>query len=94
MSRDEVETGLHLLALLLFRNELKPDSADAILSLKEGQVSACRYSFSQRSLSQPCSQLLQGICLPACLPVCMLVCLLSVGLHVPMLGTHMSVCVT
>ena len=39
MPRDEVESGLSLLALLLFRNELKPDTAEAIQHLKAGQVS-------------------------------------------------------
>ena len=38
LSRDELEAGLDLLALLLFRNELKPDTAEAITHLKEGQV--------------------------------------------------------
>ena len=38
LSRDELEAGLNLLALLLFRNELKPDTAEAITHLKEGQV--------------------------------------------------------
>ncbi|DBB17796.1 TPA: hypothetical protein ACH3X3_002824 [Trebouxia sp. C0006] len=38
LSRDELEAGLNLLALLLFRNELKPDTAEAINHLKEGQV--------------------------------------------------------
>lgn len=40
LSRDELESGLSLLALLLFRNELKPDTTDAVQSLKRGQVSA------------------------------------------------------
>ena len=40
MSRDELESGLNMLALLLFRNELKPDTAEAVQSLKHGQVSA------------------------------------------------------
>lgn len=39
MPRDELESGLSLLALLLFRNELKPDTAEAVLNLKAGQVS-------------------------------------------------------
>lgn len=38
VSRDELEAGLDLLALLLFRNELKPDTAEAINQLKDGQV--------------------------------------------------------
>ena len=37
-SRDELESGLHAIALLLFRNELKPDTAKAIQDLKAGQV--------------------------------------------------------
>ena len=40
LSRDELESGLKMLALLLFRNELKPDTAEAVQSLKHGQVSA------------------------------------------------------
>ena len=39
LSRDELESGLNMLALLLFRNELKPDTAEAVQSLKRGQVS-------------------------------------------------------
>ncbi|DBA79899.1 TPA: hypothetical protein ACH3X1_008117 [Trebouxia sp. C0004] len=38
LSRNELEAGLDLLALLLFRNELKPDTAEAITQFKEGQV--------------------------------------------------------
>lgn len=37
-SRDEVEEDLHLCSLLLFRNELKEDSAAAIEELKAGDV--------------------------------------------------------
>lgn len=37
-SRDELESGLHAIALLLFRNELKSDTAQAIRDLKAGQV--------------------------------------------------------
>ena len=37
-SRDELESGLHAIALLLFRNELKPDTGSAIQDLKAGQV--------------------------------------------------------
>lgn len=40
LSRDELESGLDMLALLLFRNELKPDTAEAVQHLKQGQVSA------------------------------------------------------
>ena len=38
LSRDELESGLHAIALLLFRNELKLDTAAAIQDLKAGQV--------------------------------------------------------
>lgn len=38
LSRDELEAGLNLLALLLFRKELKADNAEAITHLKGGQV--------------------------------------------------------
>ena len=41
LSRAEMESGLDMLALLLFRNELKPDTAEAVQSLKAGQVSTC-----------------------------------------------------
>ena len=40
LSRDDLESGLDMLALLLFRNELKSDTAEAVQSLKHGQVSA------------------------------------------------------
>lgn len=40
LPRDELESGLNMLVLLLFRNELKPDTAEAVQSLKHGQVSA------------------------------------------------------
>ena len=36
--REELEQGMHLLALLLFRNEVKLDTAQAIADLKQGQV--------------------------------------------------------
>lgn len=38
MSRDELEADVNLMALLLFRNEIKPDSALAIDKLKEGSI--------------------------------------------------------
>ena len=38
MSRDAVEQDLAFLGLIVFRNELKPDSRDAILALKKGYV--------------------------------------------------------
>ena len=40
MSREELEGGIELRGLLLFRNELKPDTATAILDLKGAQVSS------------------------------------------------------
>lgn len=36
--RNSLESGLAFLGLLLFRNEMKPDSADAVQQLKEGGV--------------------------------------------------------
>ena len=38
-SRDQLEGGLTFIGLLIFRNELKPDTRDAILDLKAGHVS-------------------------------------------------------
>ncbi|EER19046.1 conserved hypothetical protein, partial [Perkinsus marinus ATCC 50983] len=38
MSRTEIENSLTLLALLLFKNEVKPDSALAISMLREGDI--------------------------------------------------------
>ena len=38
MSREDAEVGLSLLGLVLFRNELKDDSRQAILDLREGDV--------------------------------------------------------
>ncbi|CAM6091151.1 unnamed protein product [Calypogeia fissa] len=38
MPREELETGLHFLALIMFRNELKADSRGAIEALKSGEV--------------------------------------------------------
>lgn len=38
MGRHDVEVGLSLLGLVMFRNELKDDSRDAILDLKKGDV--------------------------------------------------------
>jgi magnesium-transporting ATPase (P-type) len=38
ISRDELEKDLEFLALILFRNELKPDSRSAIEALKAGEV--------------------------------------------------------
>jgi len=38
LSRDEVEDKLELLGLLRYRNEIKPETADAIKDLKEGDV--------------------------------------------------------
>ena len=38
MSRDEVEAGLNFTALLAFRNELKHDTREAIIEMKEGNV--------------------------------------------------------
>ncbi|BBN18845.1 hypothetical protein MPTK1_8g05990 [Marchantia polymorpha subsp. ruderalis] len=38
LSRDEVEQSLDFLALILFRNELKPESLHAIQDLKQGEV--------------------------------------------------------
>lgn len=40
MSREELEVGMELRGLLLFRNELKHDTAAAILDLKGAQVSS------------------------------------------------------
>lgn len=37
-NRDAVEEGLSLLGLVMFRNELKEDSRDALLTLKKGDV--------------------------------------------------------
>ena len=65
LSRDVLESNLDLLALLLFRNELKPDTAEAVQHLKQGQVSAdkpfcvrlCRAmlccTLSYKSLARP-----------------------------------------
>lgn len=38
MSRDDLERDLEFVALILFRNELKPDSRTAIEALKAGEV--------------------------------------------------------
>lgn len=38
LSRDVLEKDLEFLALILFRNELKPDSRSAIEALKAGEV--------------------------------------------------------
>jgi magnesium-transporting ATPase (P-type) len=38
MPREKLEAGLQFLALIMFRNELKPDSRGAIESLKAGEV--------------------------------------------------------
>jgi len=38
MSRNTLEDGLSLCGLLLFRNEMKPDSPDAIIELKKGSI--------------------------------------------------------
>jgi len=38
MTRDEVEAGLGVCGLLLFRNEMKPDSPEAMAKLKEGNI--------------------------------------------------------
>lgn len=38
LPRDVLESGLHAIALLLFRNELEPETARAIQDLKSGQV--------------------------------------------------------
>ncbi len=38
ISRDELEKNLEFEALILFRNELKPDSQSAIEALKAGEV--------------------------------------------------------
>lgn len=38
LSRDDLETDLTFLSLLLFRNELKPDTRHAIEALREGEV--------------------------------------------------------
>ncbi|KEP60227.1 UNVERIFIED_CONTAM: E1-E2 ATPase subfamily protein [Hammondia hammondi] len=38
MSRDSVENGLRFLGLILFRNELKADAAEAVRQLKQGRV--------------------------------------------------------
>ena len=38
LPREQLEQGLHLQGLLLFRNELKPDTPQAVSDLKQGQV--------------------------------------------------------
>jgi magnesium-transporting ATPase (P-type) len=38
MSRDDLEDGLKLRGLLLFRNEVKPDSAEALTELREADI--------------------------------------------------------
>jgi magnesium-transporting ATPase (P-type) len=38
LEQNEVETDLHLLGLLIFRNQLKPETPDAIRQLKQGEV--------------------------------------------------------
>jgi len=37
-SRDDLERDLEFLALILFRNEMKPESRSAIEALKAGEV--------------------------------------------------------
>ena len=49
--REELEQGLHLLALLLFRNEVKVDTAQAIADLKQGQV--CKIALVMTSAVEP-----------------------------------------
>lgn len=60
LSRDELESGLNMLALLLFRNELRPDTAEAVQHLKHGQVSA----------AVPCC----GSCAVLCSALCAALC--------------------
>ena len=38
LPREELEKDLEFVALILFRNELKPDSQNAIETLKAGEV--------------------------------------------------------
>lgn len=38
LSRDDLESNLTFISLLLFRNELKPDTRSAIKNLREGEV--------------------------------------------------------
>lgn len=38
LSRDDLESNLTFISLLLFRNELKPDTCSAIKNLREGEV--------------------------------------------------------
>lgn len=38
LPRAELEAGMQLLGLLLFRNELQPETTAAISDLKQGQV--------------------------------------------------------
>lgn len=48
ISRDELEKDLEFVALILFRNELKPDSRSAIEALKEGEVKISGKQYDQR----------------------------------------------
>ena len=55
LSRDAVEQDLAFLGLIVFRNELKSDSRDAILALKQGYVRPVMVTGdnAQASSSQP-----------------------------------------
>lgn len=52
ISRDDLERDLEFVALILFRNELKPDSRSAIEGLKAGEVKQLERDTSIRCL--PC----------------------------------------
>lgn len=44
LSRDDLESNLTFISLLLFRNELKPDTCSAIKNLREGEVGSMAIS--------------------------------------------------
>jgi len=53
LSQDDLETDLTFISLLLFRNELNPDTRHVIEDLREGEVNVNYATFTtlQRSLS-------------------------------------------
>ena len=60
MSRDELESDLAFVALLLFRNELKPDTRSAIADLREGEVSIL-YSMVPKFWPAPLPELVEAL---------------------------------
>jgi magnesium-transporting ATPase (P-type) len=47
LSRDDLETDLTFVSLLLFRNELKPDTRNVIEDLREGEVCQCDFHYCE-----------------------------------------------